>query len=122
MSYPWPTSQQISLTNAVAMTETFRANRSTVFNSSYANALCNSETFKLAEVNALLAVTGAAGLRIYYGMDDNYNIHAILAAVDEQGNDIIPPENASLNGDPAILLEQGIRCPPTCPEESPLNS
>jgi hypothetical protein len=84
--------------------------------------LCNSETFNIEDVNTLLAATGAAGIRIYYGMDENYNVHAILVAVDEEANDILPEENASITSDPIVIIEQGIRCPPTCPDNSPLNS
>ncbi len=124
MSYTLPAggTQLISLNDASAMTTRFRNNKSTVLNSSYAGVLCNSETFNLDDVNSLLAATGTAGIRIYYGMDENYNVHAILVAVDEEGNDILPEENSLLNTDPIVIIEQGIRCPPTCPDSSPLNS
>lgn len=122
MSYPWPSTQQILLTDASAMTARFRSSKSSVLNPGYSTSLCNSETFNLADVNSMLAIPGAAGLRAYYGMDENDIIHLVLVAVDEDGNDLVPSSNTSLNGDP-LILEQGIRCPPTCPgEESPLNS
>jgi hypothetical protein len=105
------------------MTSRFRSNRDTVFNSGYEDVLPDSETFNLADLTGLLAVENAAGMRVYYGMDENYGIHAILVAVDDDGNDILPQENSLLGSDPEIIMEQGIRCPPTCPAgESPLNT
>jgi hypothetical protein len=124
MSYTLPAggTQQISLNDAATMTTFYRNNKSTILNTSYSSVLCNSETFNLEDVNTMLAASGAAGMRIYYGMDENYNVHAILVAVDEEGNDILPEENSGLNTDPIVIIEQGIRCPPTCPDSSPLNS
>jgi hypothetical protein len=124
MSYTLPAggTQQISLNDAATMTTRFRNNKSTILNSSYSSVLCNSETFNLDDVKTLLDTTGAAGMRIYYGMDENYNVHALLVAVDEEANDILPEENPSITTDPIVIIEQGIRCPPTCPDNSPLNS
>lgn len=124
MSYTLPAggTQQISLNDAADMTTRFRNNKSTVLNSSYSSVLCDSETFNIEDVRTLLETSGAAGMRIYYGMDENYNVHAIMVAVDEEGNDILPEENSSITTDPIVIIEQGIRCPPTCPDSSPLNS
>jgi len=124
MSYPLPAggTQLISLNDAATMTTFYRNNKSAILNPGYGSVLCNSETFNLEDVNTMLAAHGAAGMRIYYGMDENYQVHAILVAVDEEGNDILPEENSLLNTDPVVIIEQGIRCPPTCPADSPLNS
>lgn len=124
MSYPLPQpgTQQISLSAAIDLTDRFRSNKTTILNSNYQNSLCDSESFNLSDVNAMLAVSGAAGLRIYYGMDENYMVHAVLVAFDEEGNDILPAENSNFTEDAELILEQGIRCPPTCPDPSPLNS
>jgi len=107
----------ISLQDAIDMTTRYRANKPS-------NApVC--ETFDIDAINQLVAVTGCTSLRIYYGMKENMDIDAILVAVNENGEDILPSEsvNASLqsSGDP-LILEDGYRCPPDCPPKSPLNS
>jgi len=124
MSYSLPAqgTQLISLNDAAAMTSMYRSNKTTILNSSYSTVLCNSETFNLADINEMLEVSGAAGLRVYYGMDENYNVHAILVAVDENGDDILPEESSSLTDENGLIMEQGLRCPPSCPNDSPLNS
>jgi len=123
MSYPLPQpgTQSITLTAAVSMTTSFRNNRSTILNSNYASALCNSETFNAQDVLALLNYNGVAALRIYYGMDESLNVHAILVAVDEEGKDILPASDTLAQEDDIFIMEQGIRCPPICPPDSDLN-
>ena len=106
----------ITLQQAIDMTTRYRANKP-------ANApVC--ETFGIAAINELAAVSGCAFLRIYYGMKDDMNIDAILVAVNENGEDILPSEtgitDAENSGDP-VILEDGYRCPPDCPPKSPLN-
>ena len=106
----------ITLQQAIDMTTRYRANKP-------ANApIC--ETFDIAAINELAAVTGCAYLRIYYGMKENMEIDAILVAADENGEDILPSGNASaaLEGGDPVILEDGYRCPPDCPPKSALNS
>lgn len=121
MNYPLPQpgTQSISLNDAVAMTTRFRNNRATILGSNYQSALCNSETFNGTDVTTLL--TGATALRIYYGMDEDLKVHALLVAVDEEGKDILPASDTLTGNDDIFIMEQGIRCPPICPPESDLN-
>jgi hypothetical protein len=107
---------QITLQQAIDMTTRYRQNKP-------ANApIC--ETFNMTAVNQLLAVSGCAYLRIYYGMKENMEIDAILVAADANGEDILPSQTAAAfdeTGNP-VILEDGYRCPPDCPPQSPLNS
>lgn len=106
----------ISLQSAIDMTQRFRANTPTGF--------AYSEAFDKSAIQKLLDTSGCATLRIYYGMKADMEAHAILVAVDIEGNDIIPASNAALSNedeDPVIIIEDAFRCPPLCPPDSPLN-
>jgi hypothetical protein len=108
---------EISLQQAIDMTTRYRANKP-------ANApIC--ETFEIAAINQLTAVAGCAYLRIYYGMKENMDIDAILVAANADNEDILPSQTGNSviagTGDP-LILEDGFRCPPDCPPQSPLNS
>jgi len=107
---------EISLQEAIDMTTRYRTNKP-------ANApVC--ETFEIEAINQLAAVTGCAYLRIYYGMKEDMNIHAILVAANENNEDILPSQTGSnivIESGDGVILEDGYRCPPDCPPESPLN-
>lgn len=106
---------EITLQQAIEMTTRYRANKP-------GNApIC--ETFEIAVINQLAAVSGCNYLRIYYGMKETMLIDAILVAADEDGKDILPSEAATVlatTGNP-LILEDGYRCPPDCPPKSVLN-
>ena len=120
----------IPLSEAVAMTRRYRENRPLILKSNYPTEILTlSETFNKDAVVALGNTPGAAGIRIYYGMDDSLLCHAILVAVNDQGEDILPPADAArgaaatltVTDDPIDILEDAIRCPDICPPDSPLN-
>ena len=106
---------EISLQTAIDMTSLFRANKPAGF--------AQSEAFEKSAIQKLLDTPGCASLRIYYGMKENMEAHAILVAVDSEGNDILPSANmATPNGDDdPVIIGDGFRCPPLCPIDSPLN-
>lgn len=118
-------SHTIPLEVAEVMTARYRANLDTILATEYQNSgiLCYSETFNLTDINALVQQTGAAGIRVYYGMREDLSVHAILVAVDQDGKDIVrmgPPGNGEDDGE---IVEDAQRCPPTCTmPSSPLNS
>jgi len=109
------TNHEISLQEAIDMTTLYRANRPSDF------PIC--ETFETAAINQLLATEGCSYLRIYYGMKEDFSVHAILIAVDADGEDILPPGTAlnEANDTDIVILEDGYRCPPDCPPKSLLN-
>lgn len=121
---PGGSSHFISLQTAIDMTTHYRSNRETILAVAYQeqDILPLSETFNRAAIDSLLAVNGCAGIRIYYAMDPNDDtVHAILVAVNE-GNEDILPSNSLLNEAEPEIVEIGQRCPPSCPPASDLNS
>lgn len=93
----------ISLEQAIIMTGLYR--------SSIPEGMPVSETFQLESVNTLLSQSGCTAMRIYYGKKEDGTIHAILVGVNDKGEDITE----------GVILEDGFRCPPICPADSPLN-
>lgn len=114
----------ISLQEAIAMTDRYRQNRETIIDSQYQNQniLASSESFDRAPFDSLLEQDGCTGLRIYYGMDENLKVHAIIVGVNENDEDMVSASASLLNDPEDILIDKGVRCPEICPPESPLNS
>ena len=63
-------------------------------------------------VLAIISQEGAAGLRYYYGLDDEGTPHIILIGVNADGNDMTD----------GLLAERSTMCPPHCAEFNDLNS
>jgi hypothetical protein len=120
---PPPGSNFITLNQFLEMKQIYNNNSQTILAPPFQNQniLVTSETFNVDVITTLAAVTGCAGLRIYYGMDADLKVHAMLIAVDANGNDILPtnpsvkfvPGSPDSGGAPAIG-EEAQRCPPTC--------
>jgi hypothetical protein len=112
------TNHQISLADAVALTTRFQA--------SIPAGLPVCETFDAGAVSTLLAASGTASLRIYFGQQADGTVVAVLVAADADGNDILPvsaenfPAGDAVTADDAVILEDGYRCPQYCPSASPL--
>ena len=106
----------ISLSKAVDMTTLYRSDKETILATNFQNQniLPLSETFNRDAIDTLLAKEGCEGLRIYYGMDENLKVHAIIVAVNEDNEDILPSstENNLTEND---IVEEGQRCPDLCP-------
>jgi hypothetical protein len=112
----------ISLEQGVEMTSLYRAEKEAILATPFQNQniLPNSETFKRDDIDTLLAQEGCAGLRIYYGMKESLQVHAIMVAVNSSNEDILP-ESESLVEEGGDIVEEGQRCPDFCPPPSPLN-
>jgi hypothetical protein len=112
----------ISVAAAAEMTSRFRANTATVLKTEYANAdiLANCETFNKAAFDVYMNNSDCKAIRIYYGMDANLKVHAILVGVNEANEDMLPVSTLTEEDDP-LLREDAVRCPPGCPEPSVLN-
>ena len=112
----------ISLTTAAEMTARFRNNRDNVLNAAFLNqnVLPIAETYDKAAFQTLIDKPESRSIRIYYGMDENLKLHAIIEAVNENNEGILPPATFGESADEDII-ESGVRCPELCPEPSPLN-
>ena len=113
----------IPLTTAAAMTAKFRGERENILKAEYQqqNVLPVAETYDKACFETLLSKAGCTGLRIYYGMDESLKIHAIIVAVNQNNEDMLPVASLAATEEEDII-ESGIRCPELCPAASPLNS
>ena len=114
----------ISLQEGIDMTTLYRAEKENILKTQFQNQniLPLSESFERAPFDTVLAKSGCEGVRIYYGMDENLKIHAIIVGTDEEGNDMIPEESSNLTEEDDDIMERGNRCPDLCPPESPLNT
>jgi hypothetical protein len=126
---PLPTnSHVISLDRAKAMTATYRTNRETILlpENQGQDILPLSETFDRQAFDQLLGTPGCAGIRIYYGMDEQLKVHAVMVAVNASNEDLLPASAAQAADEPTddpVIIDEGQRCPPICPEKkSALNS
>jgi hypothetical protein len=121
MAAPIPSanSHYISLDRFLDMKTRFAGNVDAILADPYQgkNILATAELFNVDSVIALANVAGCAAIRIYYGMDADLKVHAMLVAADEDSQDILPSAAGVIfekGGDPP-LLEEGQRCPPFCP-------
>lgn len=105
---------QITLAQAIDYTTRFRENPG--------EDMPYSETYLGSSVKALLEQDKCHSFRIYLGRKADNRICNVLVAVDENGCDILPPNNAeAIIDNEGIILEDAFQCPPLCPPPSPLN-
>ncbi|TAG84869.1 MAG: hypothetical protein EAZ20_16385, partial [Bacteroidetes bacterium] len=118
-------SKPISLQQGIKMTSFYRIQKEQILAQAFQGKkiLATCETFSRKSIEDLLAKSGCEKLRIYYGMDDGFKVHAILVAVNDADQDILPPADSviSLEADP-YLWNDSRRCPDDCPPSSSLNS
>jgi hypothetical protein len=122
-------SQFISLQQAIEMTTLYRLEKENILAVPFKNQniLCKSETFARDVFDSVLAQPGCTGLRVYYGMDPTFKVHAIVVGVNNNNEDILPSalssksRTLSLTGGDEGIIETGNRCPDDCPPESDLN-
>jgi hypothetical protein len=117
-------SEFIPLQKAIEMTSLFRKEKEELLQEQFRNKniFANSETFEKDQLEKILAKEGCKKLRIYYGMDEELKIHAILVPVNANNEDILPVamKNEEPTNDEGII-DRGVRCPPNCPPPSELN-
>lgn len=126
----------ISLEKAKAMTAKYRSKQNHFVKEGLRSKtiLPISETFSRDAFDKVLSQPGCTGLRIYYGMDDNDGIHAIIVGINEKNEDMLPASSpaaevsadnntASItSNDGGNIIEESKSCPPLCGTTSPLNS
>ncbi|HWB24594.1 MAG TPA: hypothetical protein VG738_03900 [Chitinophagaceae bacterium] len=116
-------SNSIPLSQAVDMAARYRQNKDSILAAGYdKDILPICETFDASSIAGILAEQGCTSVRIYYGMSEDLYLHAIIVAADENGADILPLEGTeNLSGSGGDIVDEGVRCPPVCPPDSPLN-
>jgi hypothetical protein len=129
-AYPGPNAHNISLQVAKTYIKTFRLQKNAILIPEAANTdiLPNCETFNAQAVKTLLSQPGCKAFRIYFGMDRRRKVRLVLVGVDKNGKDIagsnIPLRRGSgpapLSDPSGIILEDGQRCPYSCPPPSSL--
>ena len=104
----------ITLREASLMTATYKARKDSILDPIFQNTdiLANCETFDRDAIDAILAQPGCTQLRIYYGMDNSLQVHAILVGVDENDDDLLPANPDAPN---TQIAEMSRRCPQLCP-------
>lgn len=114
----------ISLTEAADMTARYRQYREQILATAYKNQniLPICETFDRSEIDTILGKSGCDSLRIYYGMDTAYKVHAVIVGADTNGADILPAGTSLTTTEDDYIAERGFRCPDQCPPDSDLNS
>jgi hypothetical protein len=136
---------EISLEKAAHMTARFRKINSAT-DAPKNMPVC--ETFERDAIERILRHSKCKKLRIYYGMDEEDQVHAILVGVNDKNEDILPAGSTGItamaSADSVItdteiaagtevvvvketieygeIIEDGQRCPTQCPPESPLNT
>lgn len=138
----------ISLERAIQMTRRFRENRDKILNIDVLgkDILPTCETFNRDAFTSFFENPEVKGLRIYYGMSENLQIHAIIVGVNEKNEDMLPAStiggveptvtstitDVTLSADDPtepteptpvntpLIVEDSSRCPPYCPPASPL--
>ncbi|RYY87534.1 MAG: hypothetical protein EOO15_11640 [Chitinophagaceae bacterium] len=107
---------EIDLQTAINMTTTYRGKLEKLLAPGYEGAMPLSETFDI-EAFQILMEQNPKQIRIYYGMNEDNSVHAVLVGVDTNGNDMFPGQ--PMDGK---IMELGKRCPVSCPPASALNS
>jgi hypothetical protein len=101
--------QFITLEQAQSMIKKYKDEKENILDSAYRSKdiLPNCETFDRVVFDKVLAQDNCVKLRVYFSMDENFLVKAIVVGVDPQDNDILPEENG--------IIENGWRCPDMCP-------
>ena len=102
MAFNGTEGEEITLDEGAAMTAAYRlANPDRIIAGFYGRDI----------LEELLAVPGAKGIRIYYGLDSDGNNETVLVAADADGNDIL-----------SLVVDRNKPCPKWCSSANPLNS
>jgi len=115
-----PGTHSISLDTAIEMTTKYRDEKENILLPVHweKNILAKSEAFERDAIQFLLDQADCQKIRVYYGMNADLKVHAILVGVNSADEDILPQESNTEDGE---IVEQGLRCPTMCPPASPLN-
>lgn len=131
---PPQASHRIPLDKAKEMARRYLAKKKEILKPEYAgqNILIDCETFNRDAFDSILAQKDCAGIRIYFGMDENSSLRAIIVGVNSKNQNILPQSmvsptpTASISADSlagpdpdGYIAEDGVICPPNCPPPDP---
>jgi len=100
----------ITLDQAKSYTKKYRDQLKDMLTTEYQGALSYCETFDADDVRTLLGQKGCVGFRVYYGLNDDNQVCAIMVGVNDKNEDI-------LNGDESLILDKSTKCPKNCPPD-----
>ena len=111
----------ITLAEAKALTSNFKKSHEKLLHADFKGkgALPVCETFSREAFDVVLAKPGCKGLRIYFAMDNTDMVKVVIVGVNEKNEDMITVSEGK--DDPSDIIDQGTRCPVSCPPPSPLN-
>lgn len=115
----------IPVTTAAGLISSFGSVKEDMLVNSYQNSgtLPVCETFDRDAFDIILGDTNCTGVRIYLGIDDTSKVRLVIVGVNSSDEDIvIPDDHPSNTTDVDCVIENGTRCPTTCPPSSVLNS
>jgi hypothetical protein len=119
----------IKLDEAKKMTSAYRQKKKDLIDPKYKgkDVLPISESFDRAAFDKLLSHPKCTGIRIYYGLKNGDEVHAVIVAHDADNKDILPSDVATVTEGVEVdidaeIVEIGTRCPPGCAPASPLNT
>ena len=118
----------ISLETAKRLTKKYREQKEKILGDEFKEKkvfpIC--ETFERAAFDKVLARPGCKSLRIYFGMDEENLVRAVIVGVNEKDQDMLPSAlsqgKAGDDIEGEFIIEDGLRCPENCPAASELNS
>ncbi|HMG67589.1 MAG TPA: hypothetical protein VK588_07880 [Chitinophagaceae bacterium] len=114
----------IGLPQAIEMTTRYRSKKETILDPAYRgkDILLLSETFGREAFDALLSEQDCTSIRIYFGMNENLQVRAIIVGANSKNEDLLPQAGLMIPASTGSkIVEEGTPCPPACPPPSPLN-
>ena len=117
---------RIPVGKGAQMTARYRAQRKKLLRGDFKDkddVLPICETFDKEAVERLLCQPGCTGLRVYYSMDEEDRLHAVLVGVDAENRDILAVSSSlTTMEEEGEVLDEAQRCPTNCPPDSDLNT
>lgn len=102
MAFDPSAGEEITLEDAAAMTAEYRSQNPGAVKAHYLNKTL---------IASILNQTGAAGIRIYRGIDTEGNHQVVIVGVKSDGTDMTS----------GIIADRADICPPNCNDQSSLN-
>jgi len=117
------TGNLIPLSEAVKMTSIFRTDSNSVLDPAYQDMgiLPTCESFDKSCFVKLFTDINCVGVRVYLAMDERLRVKLVIVGVNAQNEDVYIKLNPNEPLEESYVIENGVRCPDSCPPASPLN-